>query len=330
MQYNFKLTPRKKDILSKITDADIFAFYLGNRFKLNVKIRSPLRRDINPSFSIFNSSSGDCLLYKDHATGDSGDCFKLVMNLFNIDYKESLRMVHRDIIVNGLKSNEIFNRYIEDTIRNKKETDIKICSKKFNTFDIEYWNSFGISLNTLKKFKVRACSGIYINDKLRIVYSDMKNPIYSYRINKKYKIYSPFNTINRFINNCTTSDIQGLEQIKYLIGDLLIISKSLKDVMVLHELGYYSIAPNSETTSIPEDIMKDLKRRFKNIIVFYDNDKAGISGANKMAKRYNLKCIFMPNTKCKDISDFVKDNNIILAKRLIKKLLKNEKGNKGN
>ena len=69
-------------------------------------------------------------------------------------------------------------------------------------------------------------------------------------------------------------------------GDYVVITKSLKDVMVLYEFNIPAIAPNSETLFISDKQLEKLKSKFKNIIVFYDNDCAGISGMNKIKKNH--------------------------------------------
>lgn len=102
--------------------------------------------------------------------------------------------------------------------------------------------------------------------------------------------------------------IQGAHMIPKNGGDLLVITKSLKDVMVFYELGITAIAPNSENLFVSDKQLEKLKKYFKNIVVFYDNDIAGVSGMNKIKKSYpELKFIFIPRKyEAKDISDYYK------------------------
>ena len=46
--------------------------------------------------------------------------------------------------------------------------------------------------------------------------------------------------------------------------------------MCLYEFGIPAIAPNSENLFISDSVLEQLKSRFKNIIVIYDSDLAGI------------------------------------------------------
>lgn len=50
-------------------------------------------------------------------------------------------------------------------------------------------------------------------------------------------------------------------------GDILFITKSMKDVMCLHEMGIPAVSPSSESTFLPKDVLEQLKTRFKRIII---------------------------------------------------------------
>ena len=44
---------------------------------------------------------------------------------------------------------------------------------------------------------------------------------------------------------------------------------------------------------------------------FYDNDLAGVKGAQKYKKEYNIRCIFIKRKYAKDISDLWKKSNCL-------------------
>ena len=109
--------------------------------------------------------------------------------------------------------------------------------------------------------------------------------------------------------------IQGAHMIPKNGGDLLVITKSLKDIMVLYEMGYCAVSPSSETTFIPEDILNDLKARFKKILILFDNDETGIKKAQEYSSKYNLIQFVIDNKfNAKDISDAVKLNGFDVIK----------------
>lgn len=125
----------------------------------------------------------------------------------------------------------------------------------------------------------------------------------------------------KWINNYPSDVIGGLGQIPNT-GDLLIITKSLKDVMCLDDLGYNSICPQSESYNFTEKFMKELKDRFKKVIVFYDYDEAGLERASLVSNKFNISKINTGTSKYKDISDYYKQHHKSASKKLMKKLLK--------
>ena len=127
--------------------------------------------------------------------------------------------------------------------------------------------------------------------------------------------------MRKWRGNLSSLDIQGFEQLPEY-GDLLIITKSLKDVMVLYEMGYDAIAPPSESSEIPEVVIYNIKRRFKKILVIYDRDATGMRFARSIVNKWKFDFAFI-NKKynTKDISDFVKAYSIDDAKRLLSKMI---------
>ena len=83
----------------------------------------------------------------------------------------------------------------------------------------------------------------------------------------------------------------------------------MKDVMCLYSCGITACAPNSETQFISDSILEDLKQRFKNIVVLFDNDKTGISFMNRLKRKYpDLIYTWIPrHYNAKDISDYYKE-----------------------
>ena len=100
--------------------------------------------------------------------------------------------------------------------------------------------------------------------------------------------------------------MQGAKQLPKE-DDVLVITKSLKDVMTLYSLGITAIAPNSENLFLTESQFSKLKSRFKRIIVFYDNDLTGLHNMNKIRKSFDVECMGIPRSYgAQDISDFHK------------------------
>ena len=62
-------------------------------------------------------------------------------------------------------------------------------------------------------------------------------------------------------------------------GDILVITKSLKDVMCLYEYGITAIAPCSENEFLTDNQYERIKKKFKYIFLLWDNDFTGVSNA---------------------------------------------------
>ena len=307
----------KDDILNRISMEDLFRKYIGD-FKIGRVYNSPLREDSSPSFGLFISNKDNTILYKDLATGDCGDAFKLIKKLKGIGTNfELYKFIYEDLnLSNGDE--------LRQTKRNVtyRRTEISVKRRKFDDIDMKYWSSYGITEHTLKLFKVSAISEMFINGVSKDT-STKANPMYAYKVFDKFKIYKPFaNKLSKWRGNLSSLDIQGYEQLPEY-GEILIITKALKDVMVLYEIGYDAVAPPSESTDIPEVVINNLMKRFKKIIVLYDRDAAGMKFARRITQRWKFDFMFINKKyKTKDISDFAKAYSISQAKEMLMKSLK--------
>lgn len=180
----------------------------------------------------------------------------------------------------------------------------------FSQKELEWWASYGITPPILKKFRVYSCKSIFLNGNY-FASSNEQSPIYGYYKGKKdglelWRIYFPKRKSYRFLSNWSAKMIQGLDQLPKK-GKVLVITKSLKDVMTFYSCGIPAIAPNSENLFIPQTLFDELKSRFEHICVLYDNDLAGVSNMKKIRKETGLVCLMIPRSYgAKDISDFHK------------------------
>ncbi len=310
----------KDYILSKTTEYAIYSHYLGGKFRIGDVFSSPLRdKDEHPSFGIFRANNGT-LMFKDLGTGEAGDCFKFVQLLCNKrTYKSALLEVYTELILNENNRRSISLNTIP---KEKEKADLGIQRGKFAKYDLDYWLQYNITEEILKEFDVSKCYKVYKKNEV-IKYHNRNNPIYAYKIFNNFKIYMPLaEKGQKWLSNLTPFDIGGYKQLP-AEGDLLIISKALKDVMFLYSIGIPAICPSSETAHIPSNIINKLKKRFKTIIVWYDNDEAGINAAKKINKKYNIPYKYIPiEYKEKDLTDFYVIQGLEKTKDLIKWELK--------
>ena len=307
------ITVSLRDLLDKVTDYDIYSYYLG-AFKLNKLMNSPLRSDDKiPSFAIFKSTTGG-LLFKDHGTGEAGNALKFIKLYKGVNdrcelERELLRIVRKMNPMRGEVS-PTYTKTVESG-----PTNIGIVRQVFTEVDKKYWKQFHISLDTLKKFNVFSIKYFLCNSVVRGTYKE-SSPMYAYKVYDKFKIYRPLaSKYTKWRTNLTNRHVQGLAELPEEGGNLLIITKSLKDVMCLYEMGYYAIAASSETTFIPEDIIQSLRSKWKHIVILYDRDRTGMLKARDYSKRYKFDALFVHKKfKAKDISDAVRDNGFFAVK----------------
>ncbi|MBM0131422.1 CHC2 zinc finger domain-containing protein, partial [Segatella copri] len=215
-------------ILSKVTEYDIYAKYIG-QFKVGMIYNSPFRKDKNPSFGIYYSKRTKQLLFKDHGTGECGNVIKFV-SLFTgkTEYNDILSDIVDKLNITNNTKLVSSKQYILPT-----ETVIGVVRQEFTDVDINYWKQFNISINTLKKFNVNSIKYYLCNGIVKGTYK-RENPMYAYKVYNNFKIYRPLaDKYTKWRNNLTDYDIQGYEQLPQK-GDILFITKSMKDVMCLH------------------------------------------------------------------------------------------------
>ena len=302
-------------ILSKVNEYDIYASYIG-QFKPGLIYNSPFRKDTNPSFGVFFSKRTGKLLFKDHGSGVCGDVIKFVREITGIsNYNDVLQEIVRKL--------KITNKTVLKSTKpiESKETIIGIVRQAFTEIDKTYWGSYHITMPTLEKFNVHSIKYYLCNGIVKGIYKD-ENPMYAYKVYNNFKIYRPLgDKFTKWRNNLTDIDVQGYAQLPKK-GNLLIITKSLKDVMVLHEMGYNAVSPSSESTFIPDIVLNDLKKRFKNILICFDRDVPGVQNMRKVSLKTGLKGFLVHKSfKAKDISDAVKTNGFESVKDWLKKLL---------
>ena len=324
MDFSFQPKITKKLILSRFSEEQLMEYYLHLPVKKGL-FRSPLRRDKQPTCSFYRNKSGT-LIFKDFATGQHLNVFDVVQSIFKCNYFESLRIIANDFGIvrdNTLHKNPGKINLNPIKIKDKEISKIQIEVQEFTDGELKWWGKYGISKDILKRFNVYSCKHVFLNDQL-FAESQQHCPIFGY-YGKKYqglelwRCYFPKRTSFRFITNWPSKKIQGYDQLPKK-GKLLVITKSMKDSMCLYSCGITACAPNSENLFISDKVLEDLKSRFKNIVVLYDNDRPGLYNMAKIRREHpELTYVFIPKRYgSKDISDFYKDHGRKETLNLIK------------
>ena len=290
-------------ILSKVTEYDIYAKYIG-QFKVGMIYNSPFRKDKNPSFGIFYSKRTKQLLFKDHGTGECGNVVKFVqLYTGKTNYNDILQDIVSKLNITNDTVLDSSKQYIPST-----ETVIGVVRQKMTETDINYWSQFHISTKTLKKYNVDSIKYYLCNGVVKGIYKP-ENPMFAYKVYNNFKIYRPLgDKYTKWRNNLTEYDVQGYEQLPKK-GDICIITKSLKDVMCLYEMGIPAISPSSESTWIPQTVLDDILKRFKRVLICFDRDTVGVKNLRKISLKTGLEPILVHKKwKAKDISDAIAKN----------------------
>lgn len=313
----------KKTLLTKISEEEIFKRYLHDP-NINKKYTNPFRDDNEPDCSFYYSRSSGELRFKDFAYGYNWSCIDVVMFKYSLSYGDAIKKIIVDfrLVDVDYNDNEVKQiSQLKDKPSISLEILIEIKKRRFNQIDIDYWNQYYLEEKDL--IYVYPLQHIWLN-KSRFYNHKDNDPAYAYGLgNGKYKCYFPLREKYRFIQS--GSYIQGLRLLPKTNEDLLIITKSYKDVLLLRKLGYYAIAPSSENSLISLEVINELKLKFNEIIIFYDNDTPGVLHSNLQLKKYELnKQIFIPDEYPKDITDFVKQEGLDAGIDLLEYLINNQ------
>jgi|TARA_B110000967_G_C18854889_1_gene546642 hypothetical protein len=335
MSYGRKIVS-KANILELINDYDIFQYYCKGFQTVNSKFSSEFRKDKDPSAVI--GRWGEKLYYKDFAEPESYDCISYIQRKYNVTFGAALNLISRD-----------FNLELSGTIPNSKlpisnpipgvshnvditqfsvaPTVIKIKARKWQKKDGDFWKKrFGITLASLRKFKIVPITNYWYSGKKGHSMTTTQYHAYAFFCGhledgrESWKIYQPYSTTIKWMSNVPGKYLQGFDNLPST-GELLIITKSLKDVITLYQLGYSATAPHGETFPIEEEMMDELRSRFTKVVLLYDNDKAGKKAAALLSSLHSIECIFMPEGT-KDASDFVECYDYPALNEVLQQLLK--------
>ena len=323
----------KEELLRRTNNGlDVFKHYIPGQWKTGRNFLNPLYEDRKASCNVYFDRRGGVYRIKDFGNDEySGDCFFFVGNLKGLncnngaDFVEILKTINRDMSL-GLDSPDYMLVLPKSTPQKKepvisepaKTKPYNIIQQKFPASELDFWMLSGITPEILKFYKTVSLKEFRSENKDNKPFyftSSEAEPIFGYMGKRYIKIYRPFSEV-RFLYGGSIGDNYcfGLEQLPAK-GDTLFITGGEKDVMTLAAHGFHAICFNSETSTIPTDIIYKLSFRFKHIVLLYDADKTGIEAAirhEKALSEYGVKRLILPlsgEKKDKDITDFFRKGN---------------------
>lgn len=306
-----RLSLSVEDIYKLTTDLDILHYYFGIK-ALPIVINSPLRKDLHPSFgfTVYKSK----VFYRDFSTGEHGSLLGLLSLLWHKSFEDTLLKIYSDIPKfknNSINNVKVFKHGSKDKlIDNNIELKCKI--REWRDYDIEYWKSYGISIEWLKYADIYPISHkIVIKGGKKYIFNADKYA-YAYVERKEgkvtLKIYQPYNKKGYKWSNRHDKSVISLWTKVPEYGDKICICSSMKDALCLSaNTNIPAIAIQGEGYNMSDTAIKELKRRYKHIYILLDNDKAGIKDGIKLSKQTGFTNLVLPNIdNKKDISDLYK------------------------
>jgi hypothetical protein len=309
--------------------------YCGYSPALSKKFLSPFQKENNPSFYFYRATNPRFdYYYVCYSTGNKGDLITLCTQLFNDTYGEAVNRLIRDGFAKGDYINSKSVTSIPRKLPNKnpnqykKNTDIKVVTRDFSKIDIEYWNQYGLDTAFLEKHNVKPCTEVWFNKdgNWRIWIKGDNIPVYRYLFGDRYKIYNPTNykNVGNWLSNVHGEIIQGLQYLPKDGGELLIITKSYKDVLLLRKtFDIDSIAFQSEQIIPRSEIVNYFLDKYAYVYLLYDNDIPGKNASDRFIAKYpTITNIMVPEESgSKDISDYYRDYGKDEFEKLIIKML---------
>lgn len=167
----------------------------------------------------------------------------------------------------------------------------------------EYWEKYELTPATIHAFGIEPVQTILSSGKIIELHDEIA---FAFTENLPYvKILRPFaDKRSKWRNTCPKHLVHFLHAERYYEEQYKVITKSLKDVMVLHQMSIPAVAVMSESAE-PSWYSPELIQQMEGALVLMDNDEAGKVCAAKWEEA-GYKTIFVPEEyKAKDISDLV-------------------------
>ena len=298
------------EIKSKIGDENIAKKYLGIT-KIPCVIKSPLRVDNKPSFAIYQHDDGS-IYYMDYATGEKGSLYSLLCSLWHSSFLDVISKIVGGFDQQQIECSQQQLRKQTGKIIARNQVALQCKVREWQSYDIDYWQSYGISLQWLKYAEVYPISHkIVIKDDKKYTFGADK---YAYCFVERkdgkitLKVYQPFNTKGFKWSNKHDRSVISLWTKVPEKGKRICICSSLKDALCLWaNTGIPAISVQGEGYSMSETAINELKKRFERIYVLFDNDEPGLKDGEKLSHETGFINVVLPPFKGgKDISDYYK------------------------
>jgi hypothetical protein len=297
----------EEEIIERVDEYSLYCSYLDYEPLIGAKYISPIRSstggspDTDPSFGIFERKYGKGpheFMWKDQGKGLHGDIFDLVKCICNLHTRRDamLQVLIDSGMVEGPRSRPIID--IQEK-RYQGYATVSTATQEFTHKDLSFWGRINVDKGLLGTYNVRSVRAYWL-------YEDQKYPRYprglgfEYKIWDKRQLYFPWAPKKmKFRTDWTEACVPGFLQLQYN-SPLLVITKSMKDVICLRSFGYEAISPRGENILLPPECLAYMKRRYQRILILFDNDM------KHKGEEYEFPKIYVPQEVPgdKDTSDF--------------------------
>lgn len=323
----------QEEILSEVTQEEIFGIFIKTEIILDkgAYYKAPYRDDSNPD-CYFEEFDGK-LYFVDFAdTIKSKNCFSFISRCISSNnIFDTLTFITKSLNLgkgnNSEKKTVNKESDLVEVKKIKKERVISFAPRKFNSKDKKFWSQYEISSQNLIEDKVIPIVAYQSTSRKGEVFTivEMFN-MYAYTDfdGGRVKVYRPYGTKDsKWFTNCTQNDVGGIDHLP-MYGDLLIIAKSYKDYRVLKNQGLTVVWFQNEGMLPNPTIIRNLGKRFHKIVVWFDNDRAGIDNCKLVVNYINSMFPGKARMLYLDIDlleEGIKDPSDLIAKKGREKLI---------
>jgi len=261
--------------------------------------------------NVFVPPKSSTWCYHDFVTGENLNPFDFVMKLRDCDFKEAIAIISKDMLM-------------DIPVTSQKKVINTSAIENFNLVhgnDYSYWLDYvteSAIMEVMSKFKVQALDSFTFtkgNKQFRIA-AKASDPLFGFQISDTCcKIYRPMPTGKQvkhlWLGKKPESyhDLYGMDLLPENTEFILIV-EGLKDAIVANAHGIVAVGADNAATRLQAEDVELLQKKCQHLIVCYDIDLPGKTGAMKTASEHGLHNLILPETLIseggKDLSDFFK------------------------
>lgn len=317
------------EICSRVPENLVLGYYFPSTGgRVPSSIRSPLREDRKPSFSFYVGGNGR-IMYKDFANGDGGSLQWLLSRIWACQPSEVAPRIYSDTGGKFDGHNDGTDT-LGGTLKGKRHVIIRSRMRKWEQYDIDYWESYGVPPEWLGFGRIYPIDYViqeypdgrvtqWRADKLAYTFVETKDGVMT------QKIYQPKSPWRKWISGAGAGIWDLWHQVMSARNKKrLIITSSRKDALCIWaNTGIPACNMQGEGYMPSQEAIDALKSNFREIYVLYDNDYMRLSNPGrengiKVAKAFGVPRIEIPEVyKSKDSSDLYMNHGKTVMRRIV-------------